>query len=106
MYKKSFQGGVRSAVVSGVIRHVNIHVQVGELFILISFISVALRSGTFWRSSQAQFGQLGLLLLQTLFAPLDASVLEPDFDLETKIRCILDIFVVRNVWKYVSEATL
>lgn len=66
-----------------VIRHVNVHVQVGELLI-VPFISVALRSGTLRRSCQAQFGQFGLLLLQTLFAPLNASVLEPDFDLETK----------------------
>lgn len=84
-----FQSG-GSAVVRGVIGHVDIHVQVGELLILISFISVSLRSGTLRRSGQAQFGQLGLLLLQTLFAPLDASVLEPDFDLETKNETHLD----------------
>lgn len=100
MYK-SFQksSGVESTVVCRVIRHVNIHVQVGELLILIAFISVALRSGTFRRSSQAQFGQFGLLLLQTLFAPLDASVLEPDFDLGTKNK-------TRHVCKYVPDAAL
>lgn len=83
IYKSLLQSSVGgSAVVRGVIRHVNIHVQVREL--LVSLVSVALRSGTFGWGSQAQFGQFGLLLLQTLFAPLDASVLEPDFDLSTK----------------------
>lgn len=91
-------------MVCRVIRHVNIHAQVGELLILIAFISVALRSGTFRRSSQAQFGQFGLLLLQTLFAPLDASVLEPDFDLGTKKQNKTHI---RNiVCKYVPDAAL
>lgn len=70
-------------MVRGVVRHVHVHVhvQVGEL--LVPLVSVALRPGTFGRGRQAQFGQFGLLLLQTLFAPLDASVLEPDFDLST-----------------------
>lgn len=69
-------------VVIGVLRYVNIHISVRELFILVALISVPLRSGAFWWSGQAQFGQFGLLLFQTLFAPLDASVLEPNFDLE------------------------
>lgn len=81
-------------MICGVIRHVNVHVQVGELLI-VAFISVALRSGTLRRSRQAQFGQFGLLLLQTLFAPLDASILEPDFDLETKHRRIIRNTVLR-----------
>lgn len=72
---------VGSAVLIGVVRYVNIHIRIGELFILIALISVPLRSGAFRWSSQAQFGQFGLLLFQTLFAPLDASVLKPDFDL-------------------------
>lgn len=81
-------------MVSGVIRHVDVHVQVRELLILVSFIPVALRSGALRGCSQAQFGELGLLLLQTLFAPLDAPVLEPDFDLETKKRRMLE-----EMWK-------
>lgn len=67
-------------VVGGVVRHVHVHVRVGKL--LVAFVSVALRSGTLGRRGQAQLGQLGLLLLQALLAPLDASILEPDFDLE------------------------
>lgn len=83
MYKIKVSGETaESAVFCRVIGHV--HVQVGELLILFSFIPVALRSGTLGRGGQAQFGQFGLLLLQTLFAPLDASVLEPDFDLRAR----------------------
>lgn len=82
MYKIRVSGETaESAVFCRVVGHVHVHVQVGELLILFPFIPVALRSGTLGRSGQAQFGQFGLLLLQTLFAPLDASVLEPDFDL-------------------------
>lgn len=66
-------------MVCGVIRHIDVHVQVGQLL-----VCVALRPGTLGWRRQAQFGQFSLLLLQTLFAPLDASVLEPDFDLSTK----------------------
>lgn len=94
-----------STVISTVIRHVNIHIQVRELLILVPFISVALRSGTFRRSSQAQFGQFGLLLLQTLLSPLDASVLEPDFDLRTDNTQIRNP-AVRLVAKYFSEVAV
>lgn len=72
----------RSAVVHEVIGYIDVHIRVGEVLVFVTFVSVALRSGTLGRSGQSQFGQFGLLLLQTLFAPLDASVLEPDFDLE------------------------
>lgn len=68
-------------MVRGVVRHVDVHVQVGQLL-----VGVALGPGALGRRRQAQFGQFGLLLLQTLFAPLDASVLEPDFDLSTRER--------------------
>lgn len=88
-------------MVCGVIGHVDIHVQVGELFV--SFISVALRSGTFGRSCQAQFGQFGLLLLKTLFAPLNAAVLEPDFDLKTKMKSMRNNAVTR-ICKCVPES--
>lgn len=95
MYRKKVffclkSGGVSSAVVGGIVRHVDVHVQVRKLLILVAFIAVALRSGALGWSSEPQFGQLGLLLLQTLFAPLDASVLEPDFNLKTRTSSRLE----------------
>ncbi len=59
---------------------VNVYIR---LFCEISLLILsALGSGAFWRHSESQFGEFGLLLLKTLFSPLDASVLEPNFNLE------------------------
>lgn len=59
---------------------VNVHIR---LFCEVSLLILsALRSRALWLHSETKFGEFGLLLLKTLFSPLDASVLEPNFNLE------------------------
>lgn len=63
---------------------VNIRVLCEIVLVLVSLILAALRSGAFRWNSESQFGEFGLLLLKTLLSPLDAPVLEPNFNLENK----------------------
>lgn len=62
--------------------NVNIRVLCEIMLVLVPLILAALRSGAFRRNRETQFSKFGLLLLKTLLSPLDAPVLEPDFDLE------------------------
>lgn len=71
--------------VQGVI-DVNVRVLCEIVLVLVSLILTALRAGAFRRNGESQFGKFGLLLLETLLSPLDAPVLEPNFDLEKRKR--------------------
>lgn len=64
---------------------INIRVLCEIVLVLVSLILAALRSRAFRRNRESQFGQFGLLLLKTLLSPLDAPVLEPNFDLKTEV---------------------
>lgn len=62
-------------------RVINVYIWVlAEIVVFVSIIST-LWAWAFWWHRQSQFGKFGLLLLQTLFPPLNASILEPNFDL-------------------------
>lgn len=65
---------------------VNIRVLCEIMFVLVSFVLSALRSGAFGWNRESQFGKFGLLLFETLLSPLDAPVLKPNFNLGKKER--------------------
>lgn len=71
-----------SSEIGRILHHVDLHIWPGEVLVLVSL--VALWPGALWGGRQTQLGQFGLLLLQALFAPLDASILEPNFDLRRR----------------------
>ena len=71
------------AVVDEVVRHIDVNVGRARAIAFLVPVTLGARAkGARRGRGQPQLRELGLLLLETLLAPLDASVLEPDLHLE------------------------
>lgn len=58
--------------------------------IVVPLVLAPLRTRALWWNRKSELSQLGLLLLQTLLAPFNATILEPNLYLKKKLRHGLD----------------